>query len=118
VLVWNERKLDSSPFLRAYEGLLQKYSSDYDQVRHELTTARIDEFFAPASFRENTLPSQQDFDYQGLEGRLLSSSYAPHAGEAKHLPMLAELRELFTAYQVSGQVAFEYDTRVFYGQLD
>src|SRR5512146_1480557 len=33
-LVWNERRLDSSPFLEAYEGLLQTYGIDYNQVNH------------------------------------------------------------------------------------
>jgi hypothetical protein len=31
--------------------------------------------------------------------------------------MLSELRKLFDSYQVEGKVAFEYKTKVFYGQL-
>ena len=31
---------------------------------------------------------RQEFDYAGLEGRLLSSSYAPGPGHPKHEPML------------------------------
>ncbi len=118
VLLWNERQLDSTPFLRDYEKLLRKFGSDYDQVRHELTTSRIDEFFAPSPFHEQAFPSRQEFDYAGLKGRLLSSSYTPPAGDPKHLPMVAELREIFDAHQINGRVAFEYNTRVFYGHLD
>ena len=118
VLVWNERQVNSTPFLRAYEHLLQTYATDYHDVRHELTTARIDEFFAPSSFREKTFASRQEFDYPALEGRLLSSSYAPQTGDPKHEPMMRTLREIFDAHQISGTVAFEYDTRVFYGKLD
>jgi hypothetical protein len=68
-------------------------------------------------FQVKTFDYQQEFDYPALEGRLLSSSYTPQAGHDKHAPMLRELRRLFDAHQVDGRVAFEYDTRVYYGQL-
>jgi hypothetical protein len=31
--------------------------------------------------------------------------------------MLRELRRIFDQYRVNDRVAFEYDTRVYYGQL-
>jgi SAM-dependent methyltransferase len=96
VLLWNERQLDSTPFLRAYEHLLREYGSDYQQVRHELTTVRIDEFFAPSPSRERGFASRQEFDYPALQGRLLSSSYAPQAGDPKYRPMLHELKGFST----------------------
>ena len=71
VLLWNERQLDSTPFLRDYEKLLRKFGTDYDQVHHELTTSRIDEFFAPSPFHEQAFPSRQEFDYAGLKGRFV-----------------------------------------------
>ncbi len=118
VLLWNERQLDSTPFLRAYEHLLREYGSDYQQVRHELTTARMDEFFAPSPSRERVFASRQEFDYPALQGRLLSSSYAPPAGAPTYQPMLRELKKIFDACHLNGKVAFEYHTRVFYGRLD
>src|SRR6266436_1072421 len=33
VLIWNERRLDSTPFLCAYEDLLLEFGTDYEQVR-------------------------------------------------------------------------------------
>jgi hypothetical protein len=59
----------------------------------------------------------QEFDYSGLEGRLLSSSYMPPAGHANYEPMLRELRGLFNTHQSGGVVEIEYDTRVYYGRL-
>src|SRR5271156_4696408 len=47
VLLWNERRTDSTPFLREYEQLLLTYGTDYREVRHERTTDIIPEFFAP-----------------------------------------------------------------------
>jgi hypothetical protein len=117
VLLWNERRLDSTPFLRAYENLLQTYGTDYHEVRHERTTAIIPEFFSPSTFREQVFEMRQDLDYPALEGRLRSSSYTPEPGDVKYQPMLAELRRIFDAYQSGGCIAMEYDTRVFYGRL-
>ncbi len=34
-----------------------------------------------------------------------------------YAPMLRELRRIFDAHQVNDRVTFEYDTRVYYGQL-
>jgi SAM-dependent methyltransferase len=116
-LIWNERQVDSSPFLRAYEQLLLEFATDYQDVRHERTTATIAEFFAPCSFVEKVFHLRQEFDYEALEGRLLSSSYAPNQGHAKHEPMLRELKRIFDVCQENGLVAFEYNTRVYYGQL-
>ena len=115
VLVWNERKTDSTPFLRDYEDLLLRYGTDYNEVRHEHTV--VGEFFEPRPYEERTFPLQQVFDYEGLEGRLMSSSYAPGPGHPSHVPMLRELRRIFERHQHNGKVAIEYSTRMFYGRL-
>jgi ubiquinone/menaquinone biosynthesis C-methylase UbiE len=49
VLVWNERKTDSTPFLRDYEDLLLRYGTDYNEVRHEHTV--VGEFFDQLPFQ-------------------------------------------------------------------
>jgi hypothetical protein len=63
------------------------------------------------------LPNFQEFDYQGLEGRLLSSSYAPQAEHPSHAPMLAKLRRIFERHQRGGVVRMEYTTKLYFGQL-
>ncbi len=117
VLLWNERLTDSTPFLREYEQLLLDYGTDYADVRHERTTDAVNEFFDPAPYQERTFPMRQEFDYAGLEGRLLSSSYAPGPGHTKYAPMLKELRRIFDAHVFSDRVAFDYTTRVYFGRL-
>ena len=116
-LLWNERLTDSTSFLRAYEALLRKYGTDYADVRHERTTESVNEFFDPAPFQERNFPMRQEFDYPGLEGRLLSSSYAPGPAHPKHEPMLQELRRIFDANAERGHVSFDYTTRVYFGRL-
>lgn len=117
VLLWNDRRTDSTEFQRQYEQLLKKYGTDYEEVRQRGMVVAIEAFFAGSSFPTREFEYRQTFDYAGLEGRLLSSSYAPQQGEAQHEPMLRELRRIFDANQISGRIPFDHDTRVYYGQL-
>ena len=117
VLIWNERRTETTPFLLDYEQLLLTYGTDYKEVRHERTTAIIHEFFAPALADERVFDLRQQFDYEGLAGRLLSSSYAPLEGHPSHAPMMQELQRIFRAHATDGKVEFEYNTRVYYGRL-
>ena len=116
-LVWNDRQADTTPFLAGYEALLREFATDYQQVNHRNIDAdALKEFFRtePQSKRFSYV---QNFDFDGLKGRLLSSSYAPERGQPKHDAMLACLRKLFDSYQADNQVAFRYDTLVYYGRL-
>jgi len=117
VLLWNERLTHSTEFLREYEDLLLTYGTDYEDVRHERTTEAVNEFFDPAPFQEREFEMRQEFDYAGVEGRLLSSSYAPGPEHPQHAPMLRELRRIFDARAVQDRVAFEYKTRLYFGRV-
>ena len=117
VLMWNERLTDTTPFLREYEQMLLNYGTDYEQVRHERTTDAVNEFYDPQPFEQRVFSLRQEFGYPGVEGRLLSSSYAPGPGHPKCEPMLKELREIFHAHARQGRVAFDYKTRVYLGRL-
>jgi len=115
VLLWNQRRTHASPFLQDYENLLLTWGTDYRDVRHERTASKLSAFFAPSQCHKRTFPMLQEFDYEGLEGRLLSSSYTPPEENPNHKPMLRELRRIFETHQRNGRVALEYDTRVYYG---
>ena len=119
VLVWNDRDLDSTPLAREYEQLLRDYGIDYEQV-HRVgfdTVKQIAGFFAPAQVRTSSFPNRQEFDYAGLEGRVLSASYMPEKGHASYEPMIAELHRMFDAHQQERRVIMEYITRMYYAQL-
>lgn len=116
-LLWNERRTDSTPFLRDYETLLLKYGTDYKDVRHENVYDVIAALFAPAEFSLKSFANQQVFDFAGARGRTLSSSYLPAPIDEGFVPMLEELRAIFDRHQNGGQVVFEYDTRVYFGHL-
>jgi SAM-dependent methyltransferase len=117
-LVWNERRIDSTPFLAAYELLLRSYAGDYEKLNHrQVDQQKLAEFFKPGSFNVRSFENRQIFDFEGVKGRLLSSSYTPEPGQPGHQQMLDELAAIVRAHSVDGTVAFEYDTNVYYGQL-
>jgi ubiquinone/menaquinone biosynthesis C-methylase UbiE len=118
VLVWNSRQTGTTPFMRAYEELLQVYALDYQQVSEKYTIEKVfRDFYAPAGYQVARFQNEQRFDLAGLQGRLLSSSYAPLAGHPSHGPMMLRLKEIYAEQQEKGEVCFLYDTEVFVGQV-
>jgi SAM-dependent methyltransferase len=118
VLMWNTRRSNTTPFLRDYEALLQEFGTDYREVNHaNIDQAVLRSFFGGRMPEIRSLPNKQVFDYAGLEGRLLSSSYVPASGDHRYRPMLAALARLFDEHQHNGQVCFEYDTELYFGPL-
>jgi SAM-dependent methyltransferase len=117
VLLWNRRLKEATPFLRAYETLLEKHGVDYAQVRHEgIDDAALAAFFAPG-FGRHSLPHAQVLDFDSLRGGLLSSSYAPRFGHPAHAPILAMLRRIFDEHQQDGRVRLDYETVVYHGRV-
>lgn len=117
VLVWNDRRTQSTPFLAEYEQLLREFATDYQQVDHKRIDDAVLREFLGAEPRRASFPNYQYFGFAGLRGRLLSSSYVPEAGQPHYEEMLEALKHLFDERQRNGQVTVEYDTVVFYGRL-
>jgi len=119
VLLWNDRRFESSPFQRDYEQLLLEYGTDYAHVRTEGRAAvdATSDFFL-GRFEKVSFDSSQLFDFPSLKGRLLSASYAPKPDHPNHPRMLAELERIFVKHAMIDVVAFEYDTNMYFGQLE
>jgi SAM-dependent methyltransferase len=112
VLIWNERLQDPG-FMAGYEDLVSRYGPERPRVEtHELAR-----FFGDTPWRKETLPNQQQFDLAGLQGRFLSSSYAPLPGTSRHEPLMEELRRLYEEHQRDGRVTLLYETEVYFGKL-
>jgi SAM-dependent methyltransferase len=118
VAVWNDRRTEGTPFLEEYERLLLEYGTDYREVSVKYAEEEmLRTFFGPAGFRTATFENRQLLDFEGLRGRLASASYSPEPGHPNFEPMMRELAALFERHQHDGRVSFDYDTKVFYGQL-
>jgi SAM-dependent methyltransferase len=116
-LIWNERRLDTNDFLKEYEQLLLKHANDYGSVRHEnIQEAELESFFLQP-FDRATFSNHQILDFDGLKGRLLSSSYMPNEGDPKYGPMIKDLNDIFVKHVRGGRITILYDTRVFYTQF-
>jgi SAM-dependent methyltransferase len=116
-LLWNDRSADADEFAAGYEALLTTLT-DYNAVNHRNTsTPAFDSFFGKDNYRTAEFDNHQDFDLQGLKGRLMSSSYAPVEGDPGHVPMMRELERLFDKYNRNGLITIKYDTKVIYGTI-
>jgi SAM-dependent methyltransferase len=118
-LIWNRRRVSGTPFLEAYEDLLLRRGLDYATVDHRKTAGPdvLARFFRTEAPGRAEFPTRQELDWQGIRGRLLSSSYTPLEGHPNHEPMLQELRIMFESSQRNGTVTVEYDTEIHYGRL-
>jgi SAM-dependent methyltransferase len=116
-LFWNSRHSDTTPFLRAYEDLLHAYGTDYGRINHRNIDPAQLRRFLPGSYQYFSFPNEQIFDFAGLEGRLLSSSYAPGPHHLRHEPMMKQLSRIFEEHQEGGNVRFLYTTELHVGRL-
>ena len=97
VLIWNDRKTRGSPFAEEYEALITLFGTDYLRVKHKnIGDDRIRDFMG--AFEVQHFSNFQEFDYDGLLGRLTSSSYAPNADHPRYAEMRTALKHLFDKY--------------------
>jgi len=116
-LIWNER-LNNSDFLKAYEQLLKDYSTDYTKVDHKnIDDKKIEAFFSPNIVVKKSFSNKQVFDFEGLKGRLLSSSYTPDENHPNYHTMIESLMNIYSSFNQNNQVQFNYETKVYLGKL-
>ena len=115
-LIWNDR-LNEAEFMREVEDLIGVYAAerDPDGSIRERARGRIEVFFARHPMQIAKFRHSQKFDFEGLLGRLLSSSYLPPEDEAGELKVA--LRSVFDRHQRDGVVSFDYETTVYWGEL-
>jgi SAM-dependent methyltransferase len=117
-VIWNNRRTIGTAFLVAYEQFLVRWCAQYADIRTRYAdTESLEILFGPAGYRRRSLATRQVFDYEGLRGRLLSSSYAPQADDPLQPAMLRNLRRLFEEHREQELVRFDYDTEVYFGRL-
>lgn len=118
-LLWNDRRTDSTDFLRSYEDFLQACGTDYKAVNHKNVQESevFDSFFGKGNYTEKWFYNYQDVDFNGLKGRVLSSSYMPNEGHVDYEYMMYCLKKVFARYQQNNMVRLDYDTKIYYGKL-
>jgi SAM-dependent methyltransferase len=116
-LLWNEHPPEGNAFLADYDALLRRHAAEYATiVARRADEASLRTFFG-GDMQLATFPNRQTFDLEGLQGRLLSSSYVPEPGHPHYEPMMAGLLEVFRRHERDGEIEFPYRTLVFFAQL-
>ncbi|MDZ4665837.1 MAG: class I SAM-dependent methyltransferase [Bacteroidota bacterium] len=119
VLLWNDRRTDSTDFLISYEDFLQACGTDYKQVNHKNTQEKtVLEAFFGKPYSEKWFDNFQEVDFAGLKGRVLSSSYMPNKGHENYEHMMYCLKKVFARYQQNNTVHLDYDTKIYYSSFD
>ncbi|HEX8639035.1 MAG TPA: class I SAM-dependent methyltransferase [Pyrinomonadaceae bacterium] len=116
-LIWNERQLDTTDFLREYEKLLIEFGNDYESVRHDNLNEKIFADFFQRDFRQKTFQNIQIADLEGLKGRIQSSSYMPSESDESFAPMNREIERIFAKHAENGKIQILYNTNIFYARF-
>ncbi|HMT09608.1 MAG TPA: class I SAM-dependent methyltransferase [Pyrinomonadaceae bacterium] len=117
VLIWNERRLDADDFHREYEALLLKYANDYGSVRHENIAEEQLRNFYVHDFSTLRFDNQQEFDFDGIKGRMLSSSYMPNTDSPRYGELVKDLEAIFAKHERNGKIRVLYDTNVYHSTV-
>jgi SAM-dependent methyltransferase len=118
VLIWNDRVTEGDPFCEGYNALLERFVYRYHNLVHKrLKDNDFAALFRDGVFHRAFFNNSQEFDYTGIEGRMLSASYTPLKGEEHYDEMFAGLRDLFERCQSGGKVVLKYETQVFWGEI-
>lgn len=112
---WNSRSL-SAGFNMSYNHFLEEFAIDFDKTDEKsFRKTRMHDVFA--NLVQVKLQNRQIFNFEGLKGRFLSTSYAPKLDSLQYEPMMKALKELFDTHQRKGEIIFNYDVELYYGKL-
>lgn len=121
-MLWNDRRTQGTEFLERYEDLLMRRGIDYAEVNHkQWDEVRLRDFLSEGGspMQSRAWESHQDLDWDSLVGRVASSSYVPGRDDARFIPLIQELEEIFRACASrDGRVRMSYDTRIFWARWE
>ena len=111
----NTRRKQGAPFLYDLETFFQRHCKEYGALTGRYGDS--ESFLLDAGFTLETTEHPQQFDREGLRGRLLSASVVPLPGQPGYEAMSADLDLLFDAHARDGLVTLLHDTKVYYARI-
>ena len=115
LLMWNDRRTNVDTFHSEYEALLVRYCLNYLEVNHRnITSSKIGTLFSGWTLSVEHFANDQLLDFDGLKGRLESSSYCPPNDHPKYRPLLDSLRQLLKGHYGEGNVRLQQDCVVYF----
>lgn len=118
-LVWNRRLVSGTPLSAAYEDLLGRFSTDYEEIeaRQVVGETTLRRFFAGGGFQRAIFPNAQALDREGFRGRYRSCSYALPPAHPRHEEAMRHLDAVFDAHARDGVVEIHYETVAYHGKV-
>ena len=115
-MLWNSRDISSHAFAVEYENFIQKHAVDYDKVNHRFSSSleAISDFLG-GPCRQHEFSNSQSLDFEGLLGRLASSSYMPNENHERYDEMHNELKILFKKHCINKKVKIIYSLILYWG---
>jgi hypothetical protein len=120
-LVWNDRRLDNSPFAGAYQQIIAEHRTEPTSAnwRHNAAAEaeKLRDFFGMAGCRTRSFENAQRLDRAALVDRITSTSYMPMPPDPRHDALLRAANAVFDRHQENGTVVISYATNVYFGKL-
>lgn len=117
VLLWNQRDVQASEFVRDYESLFMQYGEQYDQVKHKQMSVKALATFFCSKPQLVSFYYEQPLQYEQLIGRIQSSSFSITEQDVRYEAFMNDIKALFSRYEQAGIVTMIYRTDVYWGKL-
>jgi len=102
---------------RAYEKVIRRHEVGKAAVPNS-SMKRLRYFFKDGKYSKFTVPNEQSLDFEGLLGRILSSSYMPRPDESRGPSELRrDALNVFESFGSDGRVRLRYRTNIFIGSI-
>jgi len=117
LVVFNTRRIDASPFMRAYDEFLHAHATDYARVDHRRATQPDNLRAFLGDYQEWRFHFTLHCPWKAVLGFSMSSSYSPAPDHPAHAAYVAELERIFQEHAVNDRVDFLYETEAYVGKL-
>jgi len=117
LIVFNSRRIDASPFMRAYDEFLHARAVDYGRVDHRLATHPEHLRAFLGEYHEWRFHHTVHHDWKAVRGLSLSSSYSPAPDHPDHAAFVADLEHIYRAHAVNDRVDFLYETEAYASRM-
>lgn len=105
-MIWNDRDLDGTSFLREFEAILVEHCPGYRLLQGKADTPdKFDAYWGVGAWTRHTSQNEQSLDRELLVARVMSASYAPSAGTKEHEALVTALEQSFDRHAEAAPAA-------------
>jgi SAM-dependent methyltransferase len=116
LIVFNSRRVETTPFMRAYDAFLMTHAVDYQGVDHRRVLGDGLRAFLD-DMHEWRFEVSRTMTFEDVRGLSMSSSYVPAPEHPKHAAFMHGLEKLVGEHAHDGTVEMLYQTEAYVGRL-